>query len=508
MKKSQRKAGVILSYLGQAIQILSGLLFTPIMLRLLGQNEYGLYQLVFSMVSYLGLLSLGFGSAYMRYYSRYKARDDNEEIARLNGMFLTIFLVISSICIACGIVLIANIDIVFGTGLTSSEYSKAKILLALMIVNMAITFPSSVFESITTAHEQFIFQKLLVILQNLFNPFITLPLLLMGYGSVGMTLISLLLTISKLIINMWYCFRKLQSRFLFNGFKFNLLKEMWIFTFFIFLNQITDQISWNLDKFLLGRLSGTAAVAVYGVGSQINQMYMQFSSSISNIFIPEVNKIVAESNDNTKLTKIFTMVGRIQFIFLSLILTGFIFFGQSFMKLWAGKQYGDSFFVAMILILPATISLCQNLGIEIQRAKNKHMTRSVVYLGIAIINIGISIPLISIYGPIGAAIGTGVASTLGSIIFMNIYYHTRVGLDMIFYWKEISYILPALIPCIIVGIFVDLFIIIQGWLILLILILAYCIIFILSMWFIGMNESEKLMLKPIIKHIIRRNIHD
>ena len=72
---NQRKAGVILSYTSQLIKILSGVLYTPIMLRLLGQSEYGLYQLVYSVVSYLSLLSLGFGSSYIRFYSKAK----NEE---------------------------------------------------------------------------------------------------------------------------------------------------------------------------------------------------------------------------------------------------------------------------------------------------------------------------------------------------------------------------------------------------------------------------------------------
>ena len=44
MKVSEKKAGVILSYTGQIVKILVNLLYTPIMLRLLGQSEYGLYQ--------------------------------------------------------------------------------------------------------------------------------------------------------------------------------------------------------------------------------------------------------------------------------------------------------------------------------------------------------------------------------------------------------------------------------------------------------------------------------
>ena len=214
-KISQRKAGVILSYVAQGIHILSSLLNTPIMLRLLGQSEYGLYQLVQSVVAYLGVLSFGFSSSYIRFYSRFKAKDNQEEIARLNGMFMSIFLAISCVCILCGTVMIFNIENVFSTGLTASEYTTARILMALMVLNLALTFPNSVFDSYTTAHEQFLYQKVIVILQYVLNPFITLPLLLMGHGSVAMVLVTTALTFSKLLLNMTYCLKKLNMRFIF-----------------------------------------------------------------------------------------------------------------------------------------------------------------------------------------------------------------------------------------------------------------------------------------------------
>lgn len=69
---NQRKIGVVLSYLTQTVHMVVNLIYTPIMLRLLGQSEYGLYQLVYSAVSYLSLLSFGFGNSYLRYYSIYK----------------------------------------------------------------------------------------------------------------------------------------------------------------------------------------------------------------------------------------------------------------------------------------------------------------------------------------------------------------------------------------------------------------------------------------------------
>ena len=501
---NQKKSGVVLSYLSQAIHILSGILYTPIMLRLLGQSEYGLYQLVYSVVSYLSLLSFGFTASYMRFYSRAKVQNDQDEISRLNGMFMTIFMVIAVICILCGTVMIGNIELIFADGLTPQEYPTARILMALMVFNLALTFPNSVFDAFTSAHERFFFQKMLVVLQNLLNPFLALPLLLLGYGSIGMVSVTTVLTIAKLAVNVWFSLKKLNIHFIFSGFRFGLLKEMWIFTFFIFLNQMIDQVNWNIGKFLLGRLSGTTAVAIFGLGAQINSMYLQFSTSISNVFVPKVNRIVASSDDNYELSKLFTKVGRIQFIILALIFTGFIFFGQPFMVFWGGEGYADSYYIALWLILPVTVPLIQNLGIEIQRAKNKHQTRSIVYFCIAIANVLISIPLIKNVGTIGAAIGTGISLICGNIIFMNWYYQKYIGLDMFYFWKSILRFVPGLIvPCV-TGVLIMSFVTINSLFALGVWIVLYATVYCLSMYFLGMNNEEKHMIMEPIRKLIKR----
>lgn len=501
MAINQRKAGVALTYLGEAIKIVTGLVYTPIMLRLLGQSEYGLYQLVYSVVSYLSLLSLGFGSAYMRFYSRYKAQNDREGIARLNGMFMTIFCSISAICIFCGGVMVMDAEEIFGDGLTATELEKAKVLMALMVVNLALTFPSSVFNCSVTAHEKFLFQKLLLVVKNLLSPFLTLPLLIMGYGSVAVVVIQTVLTVGVLVSNMHYCFKKLHIQFLFRGFQFSLLKEMWVFTFFIFLNQIINQVNWSVDKFLLGRMIGTTATAIYGVGSQINHLYLEMSTAVSTVFVPKVNQIVAEKCDDWELTELFARIGRIQFIIMALILTGFIFFGQPFVRLWAGDGYENAYYVVLFLIIPVTVPLIQNIGIEIQRAKNKHKARSIVYLIIAIANIFVSIPLIKAFGEVGAAAGTAAALTVGNILFMNWYYHKKIGINVLYFWKEIGKFIPALIlPCL-VGTVLQYIVPCTGWVMLALLILVYAVVYCLCMWLWGLNADEKALISGVLKRL-------
>jgi len=507
MRGNQLKAGAALSYISMGLGYLVSIIYTPIMLRLLGQSEYGLYNLVASVVAYLGVLNFGFGSAYMRYYSRCKVQEDREKITTLNGMFLIIFSFIGLIAVIAGTVLAMNTEAIFGSELTSIELSRAKTLMMILVINLAISFPNIVFTSHITANEKFVFYKLVQMIKTVINPFVVLPVLILGYGSVGMVIVTTMLNITIEITNAIYCIKKLEMRFSFRDFDFKLMKEMTVFSSFIFINLVIDQINWNVDKFILGRFHGTVSVAVYGLAAQLNTYYLSISTAISSVFIPRVHRLVANFDNNSELTKLFTRIGRVQFIILSLISTGLIFFGRQFINMWAGKDYDGSYPILLLLIIPVTIPLIQNIGIEIQRAKNMHQFRSWVYFFISLGNLALTIPLAKTYGGVGASIGTAASLIIGNGLLMNWYNHVKVGLDMKFFWKQILNFVPALIAPIIAGIFINNFFNLNNLFYFLGFGIVYVIIFCISMWLFGMNKYEKDLLGKPIRKLLNRLIY-
>ena len=173
---NQKKAGVLLSYGQTVLSTILSLVYTPVMLRLLGTSEYGTYTLVNGFISNLALMSFGLGSAYMRYYSRAEVRDGEDGVARINGMFMTIFLVIGLMSLVVGGILVANVDNIFSAKLTRRELDTARKLMTLLVINISVSFPCSVFSSYVTAKERFFFQRMISMLRTVLNPIIMLQI--------------------------------------------------------------------------------------------------------------------------------------------------------------------------------------------------------------------------------------------------------------------------------------------------------------------------------------------
>lgn len=510
MKTNQLKWGSFLSYLQMGISVVIGFIYTPIMTSFLGQSEFGLYNTVSSTISMLSILSLGFGSSYIRYFAKYNSQGDKESIYKLNGLFLLIFTIIGIIALLCGVFLSFNLELVFDKGLSVDEYSLARVLTLLLTVNLAISFPATVFSNIIIAHERFIFSKVVNMIRTICSPLLTIPLLIIGFRSIAIVSVTLILYFIADVINIYYVFFKIKDKFLFKGFEKGIFSSLFVYTSFIAINILVDHINWNVGKLILGRVSGTVSVAIYSVGYTLNNFYQMFSTAVSGVFAPRIHSIVSSvGNDVTKLkhgfTELFIKVGRIQYLVLGLVLSGVIFFGKQFIiEIWVGSEYLDSYYVAIVLMTSGTIPLIQNIGIEMQRALNLHKFRSIVYLLMATVNLVITYFTCRLYGAVGATIGTAISMVLANGIIMNIYYYKKCCINVLLFWGQILKISLGFIPPVIVGIIINKFWTLDSILEFLFAVFMYSLVYFISVWHVSMNRFEKdLIVKPI-KNFIRK----
>ena len=504
MKINQRKIGAILSYIVIALNMVIGIAYTPFLTRKLGQAEYGLYSIINSIMSYLTVMDMGFGNAIIIYTARYVNQNDKEKENKLHGMFFVIYCIIGIAASIVGFVLYFNVNNLFGNSMTDSELSKAKVMMLILTFNLAITFPFSIFGNILTAYEEFIINKIIKIIQIILQPLIMIPLLLLGYKAIAMVIVLTCVNIFCLLLNTVVCLKKLDIKLKFKGFDFSVLKEIFKYSFYIFLNQIIDKVNWSLDQFVLGSICGTVITSVYAVAGQLNNMYMNFSTAISGVMLPKVTKMEDNKATDKEFTDIFIKTGRIQYLLLALIISGFVLFGKAFINIWVGSNYMDAYLIACILMIPITVPLIQNIGLSILQAKNLYKYRTIIFFGIAILNICISIPMAKMYQGIGAAVGTAFSLVLGQGLILNIYYHKKVGLDMIEFWKNILFMTVPVVITFLIGIALNKLIINNSFIWLFLKIAIYTIIYSIFMWLFAMNKYEKEMIIKPVKTILNK----
>lgn len=492
-----RKVGASLSMLNMVASITLGMVYTPFVLRFLGQNEYGIFTLANSLISYLAILDLGFGNALVRFTAR--ARAQGKEEKNIYGMFLQFYGLIAVVALVIGLYLYRHLDSFFTTSFADSELVILRQVYIVLLLNTVISFPASVFSAVIRSREKFIFANGLNLIQNISRHVLNLVVLYFGFHSVALAMLSLIFTIVITLLNVIFCFRKLKISIGFSRFSGNFYREVFVYSFLILLNVIVDQLYASTDNVILGKVCGSAAVAVYGIGVIFESYFVQFSTSISGVFLPHISKLVVQPGGNKEISRIFIKVGRIQFLALSLLLIGYIVLGKEFIRLWAGEGYQDAYYIALIILIPQLIPLSQNLGISVLQANNKHGTRSVMYLLIAVLNVGLSIPLAMRYAGIGAAIGTAIGMVLGQILFMNWYYWKRVGLDIPTYWKNILGILVKSIPVLGVFYLADWLIPLRDWAGLIVKGLAALAIAAPYYYFVLIEQEERDLVRGVLK---------
>ena len=254
---------------------------------------------------------------------------------------------------------------------------------------------------------------------------------------------------------------------------------------------MVDLINNNAPNFVLGMFKGAAQVGTFAIAIQVKNMFFMLSTSLSSIFIPQVNNIVSTDNDSAKLTDLMIKLGRIQMTILLFILGGFIVIGDYFINIWAGNANSYAYVLVIVMVFPSIIPLSQNIGIEIQRARNKHIFRSISYSIFALVNILLTMIGTIHFGILGATFGYVVSIVFANGLLMNWYYLKKMKLDMKKYWSNTIILLVPFIFSIFFTFLIKKIIILDNLVKFISLGSIYVFFFLLVYWFFIANEFEK-----------------
>ena len=443
-EKRQRKNihyGIIITYVRLFISIAIGILYPPYLLGKVGLVDNGLYFFATSLITYTLLISLGMENSYVRFATINEKEKGEDGLKQINGFYLISFAVMAGLMLIAGLAL----AFLYGYGVIPYEGSTPESRKTLFYLLLICSIGSSVdfFLSLFTWHvyyrSHFIFEQCLYLAMHVFTVLGCFLALYLGCNIVVVALITAGVLLLFDLVGLFYALFKLEMSFK-KPDSFGLLfKQILSFTLYIFLMVIVSTINANIGKTLLGQMVGMGAVTIFGYGLQFYMYESQISIAISSQFSPRINSLVV-NNQSQEVSNLFTKVSFLQMIVLFLIVGGFASCGMDFIYAWLGNKGlsdGDLqgiFYLSLSFLLLGLIPLSQQLGLEIQRAENKHKYLAIVNIICAVVSIGISALSIYLlpndYKIFGPFIGMGVSVMVGMVIFSSVYYQKELGLPI------------------------------------------------------------------------------
>lgn len=491
-----------MSYVMMIFEVLSTLLLTPFIIRTLGQAEYGVYKLSASVVAYLLLLDLGVGNAITRYIAKFRASGEKEQSQKFLGVATIYYTVIALVALIAGVVLIAVFPKAFAKGLTASEIKLGQELLFITMINAAVTLGTAAYNNVIIAYERFTVSKGVPIIQIIVRMALTVVMLKGGFGSVGIVMVNLLMTVVCRGFFIIYVLFRLKLRPKFKGIEISFVKEIILYSSMILIQMIATQLNATVDQILIGSLvaSSAAILAVYSVGTQVTQYFQSMGTAFTGVLMPGIVKMVESGVDSKTLTDEMIRIGRIILIALGLIWGGFLACGQQFITLWAGADNSNAYFVAVILMTAYMFILTESIGTQILWAMNQHKEQAILKGIIVLLNILLTVVLIKWQPLIGATIGTFISLVLGDVVVMNVIFRKKLKMNLGYYYKGLTKgILPCIAVATAVGFVAKHFLKNGGWISLLLEVAIICLVYAVCILMFGMNTYEKNMVLSVLR---------
>ena len=501
MQNSSRqiKIGGIISYIAITFSIVSGLIYTPWMMSIIGQADYGLYTLATSLVTMV-TIDLGLSQAVTRFVSKYRAENDIESINKFLGIVYKLFIMLSLIFLILLIFVYLNVDRIF-LKLNNEEIEKVKILLSIAGFYAVVSFPFNTLDGLIVSGERFIFQKSIDLLSKVLNIVLMVIALKAGKGLFSLVIVNAIVGIFIIGIKLYYLCKNNSQKIEWNYFDSRMVKKIFSFSIWVMVITISQRLILSITPSILGITSGSKEIAIFSIAMTIEGYVWTFSSVFGGMFLPKVSRMIYGENANlSDLQALMIKVGRIQLLSLSAIISIFLVAGKDFIINWLGNDFENSFYITVLMILPGLITVPQSIGSTALTASNNVKYNAFSKIVVAVISICLSYFLSLKYGAIGSGIAIFIGNLIGSVIIQNIIYIKVLKIDIWIFFKEchLSMLFPFIIV-ILTGILLNYFIKEIEWINTIFKVLTLLLVYGLSSFLTTMNSYEKGLISELLK---------
>lgn len=455
---NQLKTGSILSYVGLALNMLAGLLYTPWMINSIGKEDYGLYTLALSVIS-IFVFDFGIGQAVTRFVAKYLAEDNQEKANNCLGLVYKLYIYIDIIILFVLIGVYFCIPYIYKE-LTFYEVERFKNIYIIVSIFSVISFPFIPLNGILTANEKFIQLKLCDLAHKIFILITMSTCLIIGLGLYALVLVNAISGLLTILLKLFFINKDTKTSVNFGYENKVELREIMSFSGWVTVKSLAGRLIFILSPSIIAMVSGSVEVALFGIVNVIEGYVFSFASAVSGLFLPKVYQRF--SRGEVDIMPLMIKVGRLFLFIIGFIIVGFISVGQEFIIVWLGDGYGKIYWSVLLVIIPSIVYIPHEIGFCTIEVQNKVKYQAIVFLFMGLINVIIGYVLAGMYGCMGLCISILIAYSIRNI-GIDYIMNKHLKLNMFLFYKEVfgktfGYLLVVLL----IGICIH-YIPINGW---------------------------------------------
>lgn len=502
---NQIKAGAVVSYITIFFNIISGFIYTPWLIRQLGQSDYALYSLVLSVMTYF-VLDFGMGAAITRFVARFRASGQEHRVKDLLGITVKLYLILDAVIMIALVIAYLFLDNIY-VNLTPDELEKFKVIFVIAGSMSVLSFPFLPQNGVFTAYERLYALKMFDLIAKIVTVATIVISLLMGGGLYVVVFFNAFVTFAMHLMKFIYITRAEHLRINFRYHDRGMVKSIFGFSVWVTLATIADRFFFTFIPSLLGIVSNSVQISIFSVAVSVENYVSLFASAFNNLFLPRVNAMVTHKESTEKITDLMIKVGRLQLLVVGTLIVGLTSMGHEFILCWVGKDYEQSYIVLVLFLIPSIVHFTQGIANEMIYATNNVKYRALVYILGSIISIVTTVVLAPRYGAIGAGVGIFLAILLSHVFLMNYIYYKKLYLNVWRYFKEchfamyIQFIVSGIIGFVIMKVCP-----VNSLLLFIIKGCIWGVIHLIITWFTILNDYEKDLFTGFIKRFLHKTI--
>lgn len=338
------------SFLGYSLPIIFAIIITPVIVRGLGINDFGIYMLINSINGFLGLVDLGIGLSVVKYVAEYQAIGEAKRLNNLVGSANILFLAIG--LFGCLVYFLISRYFLGFFNISPQQQVHIAPVFALAGLVFFVSSLTTMAVNILKAMQRYDLSVKISLFSVAVYNILALILVLMGFHLKAIFLANLVLSVFALLVSVIIAKRAAKIRILHFDWSFVEVKRCYRFGLAAFVTNISNNTLSYLDRLVIPAYLSPAQLSFYSLPGSVADKVTGITGSSTGVLFPMLSSLKA-SNQTTQINNVYIRMFRNIPVLAVAMGVSIALFANKILFYWVGRDFADKG-TKVLIILAAT----------------------------------------------------------------------------------------------------------------------------------------------------------